>query len=118
MASRFIVNGFAFDALTVMIVITNYCGRNEKLLVFKQDFLSWLFSQKNYYMSSLYVITYDMNTSSFLKNYKQIMCRIALISYYKCCRESRAVDMESLCVIAGKLVWAIRIDLQIVDNGG
>ncbi|CAL5384843.1 unnamed protein product [Camellia sinensis] len=33
-------------------------------------------------------------------------------------RESRAVDMESLCVIAGKLVWAIRIDLHILDNGG
>ncbi|KAI7990279.1 Exosome complex component RRP45B [Camellia lanceoleosa] len=33
-------------------------------------------------------------------------------------RESRAVDMESLCVIAGKLVWAIRLDLHILDNGG
>ncbi|KAI7990286.1 Exosome complex component RRP45B [Camellia lanceoleosa] len=32
--------------------------------------------------------------------------------------ESRAVDMESLCVIAGKLVWAIRLDLHILDNGG
>ncbi|KAA8533097.1 hypothetical protein F0562_033370 [Nyssa sinensis] len=33
-------------------------------------------------------------------------------------RESRAVDTESLCVIAGKLVWSIRIDLHILDNGG
>ncbi|OMO92393.1 hypothetical protein CCACVL1_06862 [Corchorus capsularis] len=33
-------------------------------------------------------------------------------------RESRAVDTESLCVVAGKLVWAIRIDLHILDNGG
>lgn len=33
-------------------------------------------------------------------------------------RESRAVDMESLCVLAGKLVWSIRIDLHIIDNGG
>ncbi|XP_057479380.1 exosome complex component RRP45A-like isoform X1 [Actinidia eriantha] len=33
-------------------------------------------------------------------------------------RESQAVDMESLCVVAGKLVWAIRIDLHIIDNGG
>ncbi|KAL7227194.1 hypothetical protein ACSBR1_022121 [Camellia fascicularis] len=33
-------------------------------------------------------------------------------------RESRAVDMESLCVIAGKLAWAIRLDLHILDNGG
>ncbi|KAM7280922.1 hypothetical protein ACFE04_008056 [Oxalis oulophora] len=33
-------------------------------------------------------------------------------------RESRAVDTESLCVLAGKLVWAIRVDLHILDNGG
>ncbi|XP_030474106.1 exosome complex component RRP45A-like isoform X4 [Syzygium oleosum] len=33
-------------------------------------------------------------------------------------RESRAVDTESLCILAGKLVWAIRIDLHILDNGG
>ncbi|KAK1291313.1 hypothetical protein QJS10_CPB17g00495 [Acorus calamus] len=33
-------------------------------------------------------------------------------------RESRAVDMESLCVIAGKLVWAVRVDIHIIDNGG
>ncbi|XP_059665326.1 exosome complex component RRP45A isoform X2 [Cornus florida] len=33
-------------------------------------------------------------------------------------RESRAVDTESLCVVAGKLVWSIRIDLHIIDNGG
>ncbi|KAL5987312.1 Exosome complex component rrp45b [Asimina triloba] len=33
-------------------------------------------------------------------------------------RESRAVDTESLCVHAGKLVWSIRIDLHILDNGG
>ncbi|CAL9156179.1 exosome complex component RRP45A-like isoform X1 [Musa acuminata AAA Group] len=33
-------------------------------------------------------------------------------------RESRAVDMESLCVVAGKSVWSIRVDLHILDNGG
>ncbi|XP_038999072.1 exosome complex component RRP45B-like isoform X1 [Hibiscus syriacus] len=33
-------------------------------------------------------------------------------------RESRAVDTESLCILAGKYVWAIRIDLHILDNGG
>ncbi|CAA7404505.1 unnamed protein product [Spirodela intermedia] len=33
-------------------------------------------------------------------------------------RESWAVDMESLCVIAGRFVWAIRVDLHILDNGG
>ncbi|XP_057536429.1 exosome complex component RRP45A-like [Amaranthus tricolor] len=33
-------------------------------------------------------------------------------------RESRAVDTESLCVCAGKLAWSVRIDIQILDNGG
>ncbi|KAB1227606.1 Protein ECERIFERUM 7 [Morella rubra] len=33
-------------------------------------------------------------------------------------RESRAVDTESLCIISGKLVWAVRVDLHILDNGG
>ncbi|KAF7827264.1 exosome complex component RRP45A-like isoform X1 [Senna tora] len=33
-------------------------------------------------------------------------------------RESRAVDTESLCILSGKLVWAIRIDIHILDNGG
>ncbi|KAK9042585.1 hypothetical protein V6N11_017652 [Hibiscus sabdariffa] len=33
-------------------------------------------------------------------------------------RESRAVDTESLCIVAGKLAWAIRIDIHILDNGG
>ncbi|KAL2510823.1 Protein ECERIFERUM 7 [Abeliophyllum distichum] len=33
-------------------------------------------------------------------------------------RESRAVDTESLCVVAGKWVWSLRIDLHILDNGG
>ncbi|KAJ7959730.1 Exosome complex component RRP45B like [Quillaja saponaria] len=33
-------------------------------------------------------------------------------------RESRSVDTESLCIISGKLVWAIRIDIHILDNGG
>ncbi|PON59091.1 Polyribonucleotide nucleotidyltransferase [Parasponia andersonii] len=33
-------------------------------------------------------------------------------------RESRAVDTESLCVLPGRWVWAIRIDLHILDNGG
>ncbi|KAL3620364.1 hypothetical protein CASFOL_035276 [Castilleja foliolosa] len=33
-------------------------------------------------------------------------------------RESRAVDTESLCVVAGKWVWSVRIDLHIIDNCG
>ncbi|RAL43104.1 unnamed protein product [Cuscuta campestris] len=33
-------------------------------------------------------------------------------------RESRAIDTESLCVVSGKWVWSIRVDLHILDNGG
>ncbi|KAG4993038.1 hypothetical protein JHK86_029865 [Glycine max] len=33
-------------------------------------------------------------------------------------RESRAIDTESLCVLSGKLVWAIRVDIHILDNAG
>ncbi|XP_073016384.1 exosome complex component RRP45A-like isoform X4 [Primulina eburnea] len=33
-------------------------------------------------------------------------------------RGLRAVDTESLCVVAGKWVWSVRIDLHILDNGG
>ncbi|WVZ75078.1 hypothetical protein U9M48_023169, partial [Paspalum notatum var. saurae] len=33
-------------------------------------------------------------------------------------RPSRAVDMESLCVVAGRHVWSVRVDLHILDNGG
>ncbi|XP_074311400.1 exosome complex component RRP45B-like [Silene latifolia] len=33
-------------------------------------------------------------------------------------RESRAIDTESLCVLAGKLVWSLRVDIHILDNGG
>ncbi|GLJ54182.1 hypothetical protein SUGI_1161340 [Cryptomeria japonica] len=33
-------------------------------------------------------------------------------------RESRAIDTESLCILAGKAVWGLRVDLNILDNGG
>ena len=28
------------------------------------------------------------------------------------------MDMESLCVVAGKHVWSVRVDLHILDNRG
>jgi exosome complex RNA-binding protein Rrp42 (RNase PH superfamily) len=46
-----------------------------------------------------------------------ILCVFAYI-YIFFVRESRAVDMESLCVVAGKHVWSVRVDLHILDNGG
>ena len=56
---------------------------------------------------------------------KYIKCRGSFLSWndsfegLKClCRESRAVDTESLCVLSGKSVWAVRVDLHILDNGG
>lgn len=41
---------------------------------------------------------------------------ILLLCFFS--RESRAVDMESLCIVAGKHVWSVRVDLHILDNGG
>lgn len=33
-------------------------------------------------------------------------------------RDSRAVDTEALCIIAGKKVWAVSVDVSIVDADG
>lgn len=38
--------------------------------------------------------------------------------YFLKCRESRAIDTESLCVLSGKAVWSLRIDICVLDNGG
>lgn len=33
-------------------------------------------------------------------------------------RESRAIDTEALCIVAGEKVWSIRLDLHILDDDG
>ena len=33
-------------------------------------------------------------------------------------RESRTVDVEALCLVAGEKVWAIRVDVLVVDDAG
>ncbi|CAI5508646.1 unnamed protein product [Closterium sp. Naga37s-1] len=33
-------------------------------------------------------------------------------------RESHAVDTESLCVVAGRAAWALRLDIRVMDNDG
>ncbi|MCO5570591.1 hypothetical protein L7F22_024316 [Adiantum nelumboides] len=33
-------------------------------------------------------------------------------------RDSRAIDTESLCIVSGKAVWSLRIDIHVLDNGG
>uniref|UniRef100_A0A6B2L532 Exosome complex component RRP45 n=1 Tax=Arcella intermedia TaxID=1963864 RepID=A0A6B2L532_9EUKA len=33
-------------------------------------------------------------------------------------RESRAIDTEALCIVAGTKVWSIRLDIHILDNVG
>jgi exosome complex component RRP45 len=33
-------------------------------------------------------------------------------------RESRAIDTEALCVVAGIKVWSVRCDIHIIDHGG
>ena len=32
--------------------------------------------------------------------------------------ESGVIDLEKLCIIAGKYVWALYIDVMVLDNGG
>ncbi|CAH3039177.1 unnamed protein product [Porites lobata] len=32
--------------------------------------------------------------------------------------ESRAVDVESLCIVAGEKVWSVKVDLHVLDNDG
>lgn len=36
----------------------------------------------------------------------------------RCFRESRAVDTESLCLLAGELVWSLRVDVTLIDDCG
>eukprot|EP01120_Amphizonella_sp_Union-15-10_P013397 TRINITY_DN6207_c0_g1_i1.p1 TRINITY_DN6207_c0_g1~~TRINITY_DN6207_c0_g1_i1.p1 ORF type:complete len:312 (+),score=62.69 TRINITY_DN6207_c0_g1_i1:420-1355(+) len=33
-------------------------------------------------------------------------------------RESRAIDTEALCIIAGEKVWSVRLDINILDDEG
>lgn len=33
-------------------------------------------------------------------------------------RDSRAVDTEALCIVAGEKVWAIKCHIHILDHGG
>lgn len=33
-------------------------------------------------------------------------------------RESRAIDTEALCIVAGEKVWSIRVDIHVLDHGG
>jgi exosome complex component RRP45 len=33
-------------------------------------------------------------------------------------RESRAIDTEALCIVSGLKVWAVRVDIHVLDHGG
>ncbi len=33
-------------------------------------------------------------------------------------RQSRAIDEEALCVIAGRKVWSLRVDIHVLDHCG
>jgi exosome complex component RRP45 len=33
-------------------------------------------------------------------------------------RDSHALDTEALCVLAGQKVWAVRVDIHVLDDGG
>lgn len=36
----------------------------------------------------------------------------------RCFKESRSLDTESLCIIAGQKVWSIRVDVHILNDSG
>ena len=36
----------------------------------------------------------------------------------KCFRDARALDLESLCVSAGRYAWHLRLDVTILNHGG
>lgn len=36
----------------------------------------------------------------------------------RCVRDSRAIDTEALCVVTGRRVWAIRVDIRVLDHQG
>jgi len=33
-------------------------------------------------------------------------------------KESRAIDTEALCIVAGLKVWSVRLDIHVLDNVG
>ncbi|XP_067125160.1 uncharacterized protein Rrp45 [Centruroides vittatus] len=36
----------------------------------------------------------------------------------RCIRESKCIDLESLCIVAKEKVWAIRVDLHLINHDG
>lgn len=36
----------------------------------------------------------------------------------RCIRDSRCIDLESLCIVSGEKVWALRIDAQVLNHEG
>lgn len=36
----------------------------------------------------------------------------------KCIKDSKAVDLESLCLVAEEKVWALRVDVNILNHDG
>ncbi|XP_071453186.1 exosome complex component RRP45 [Hetaerina americana] len=36
----------------------------------------------------------------------------------KCIKESRCVDLESLCIVSDEKVWQIRVDVSVLNHGG
>ena len=36
----------------------------------------------------------------------------------KCIKLSKAVDLESLCIVAEEKVWALRVDINVLNHDG
>ncbi|XP_019848737.1 PREDICTED: exosome complex component RRP45-like isoform X2 [Amphimedon queenslandica] len=53
---------------------------------------------------------YDIGKSSLTMRVERLLDR--------CFKESRSLDTESLCIIAGQKVWSIRVDIHILNDSG
>ena len=36
----------------------------------------------------------------------------------RCLKESRSIDLESLCLIANEKVWCLRVDVLVLNDAG
>eukprot|EP01066_Platyproteum_vivax_P006741 Platyproteum_vivax@DN2462_c0_g1_i1.p1 len=49
--------------------------------------------------------------------YKEVAVDIALL-IESLLKEARAIDTETLCIVSGKKVWSLRVDIQTLDDFG
>ncbi|GFY68911.1 exosome complex component RRP45 [Trichonephila inaurata madagascariensis] len=55
----------------------------------------------------------DVNTSRSSSEFIELQR-----SLERCVRDSKCIDLESLCIVAGSKVWAIRVDIHTLNDDG